>query len=110
MTASLLLHCLLLQASVGLSLASVRADLVVETQYGKIRGFETATPDNKKVAFYTKYFPFLEIFLTQGLGLVRSALRSAAHREAEVPPPPACGALGQCPGHDEPAQLLCPVA
>ena len=50
MTASLLLHCLLLQASVGLSLASVRADLVVETQYGKIRGFETATPDNKKVS------------------------------------------------------------
>ena len=56
MTASLLLHCLLLQASVGLSLASVRADLVVETQYGKIRGFETATPDNKKVAFYYKIF------------------------------------------------------
>ena len=46
-----LLSCLLLQLSLGLSWANmVRDDLVVETNLGKIRGFETATPDNKKVS------------------------------------------------------------
>ena len=46
----LLLNCLALQFFIGLSLATVRNDLVVETNHGKIRGFETATADNKKVS------------------------------------------------------------
>ena len=53
--AVLLLNCLLLQLLAGLSSASVRSDLVVETQYGKIRGFETATPDNKKAEWSTHW-------------------------------------------------------
>ena len=49
-TEGLLLNCLAIQFFVGLSLATVRSDLVVETHLGKIRGFETATPDNRKVS------------------------------------------------------------
>ena len=45
-----LLPLLLLQLLTALSSALVRDDLVVETTLGKIRGFETATADNKAVS------------------------------------------------------------
>ena len=41
---------LLLQFFMGLSWAVIKDDLVVKTHLGKIRGFETATADNKKVS------------------------------------------------------------
>ena len=66
--AVLLLNCLLLQLLAGLSSASVRSDLVVETQYGKIRGFETATPDNKKAEWSTLIGPYTGLSLVQILG------------------------------------------
>ena len=46
----LLLPLLLLQLLTALSSAVVRDDLVVETTLGKIRGFETATAENKAVS------------------------------------------------------------